>query len=77
MPFRELFQKKKIVEFIEKSLGEKLEEDHTAFYESVKSLINNKEYSEAKNLLEVFLVENPQEFESFALYINCLGGTRT
>ena len=72
--FQGVIPEKKIVEFIEKSLGEKLEEDHTTFYESVKNLINNKEYSEAKNLLENFLVENPQEFESFALYINCLGG---
>ena len=72
--FQGVIPEKKIVEFIEKSLGEKLKKDHTAFYESVKNLLNNKEYSEAKSLLENFLVENPQEFESFALYINCLGG---
>ena len=72
--FQGVIPEKKIVEFIEKSLGEKLEEDHTDFYESVKNLISNKEYNEAKNLLENFLAENPQEFESFALYINCLDG---
>ena len=72
--FQGVIPEKKIIEFIEKSLGEKLEEDHTNFYESVKSLIENNEYNEAKNLLETFLVENPQEFESFALYINCLIG---
>ncbi len=72
--FQGVIPEKKIIEFIEKSLGEKLEEDHTDFYESVKNLINNNEYNDAKNLLENFLAENPQEFESFALYINCLGG---
>jgi len=72
--FQGVIPERKIIEFIEKSLGEKLEEDHTAFYESVKNLINNNEYGDAKNLLENFLVENPKEFESFALYINCLSG---
>ncbi len=72
--FQGVIPEKKIVEFIEKSLGEKIEEDHTEFYESVKSLITNNEYNEAKNLLENFLAENPKEFESFALYINCLSG---
>ena len=72
--FQGVIPEKKIIEFIEKSLGEKIEEDHTEFYESVKNLILNNKYNEAKNLLENFLVENPQEFESFALYINCLSG---
>ena len=72
--FQGVIPEKKIIEFIEKSLGEKLEEDHTDFYENIKNLINNNEYNDAKNLLENFLVENPQEFESFALYINCLSG---
>ena len=70
--FQGVIPEKKIIEFIEKSLGEKIEEDHTEFYESVKSLIENNEYNEAKNLLENFLAKNSKEFESFALYINCL-----
>ena len=72
--FQGVIPEKKIIEFIEKSIGEKIDEDHTEFYESVKSLIANNEYNEAKNLLENFLAENPNEFESFALYINCLSG---
>ena len=70
--FQGVIPEKKIIEFIEKSLGEKIEEDHTEFYESVKSLIANNKYNEAKNLLENFLAKNSKEFESFALYINCL-----
>jgi len=70
--FQGVIPEKKIIEFIEKSLGETIEEDHTEFYESIKSLIVNNEYNEAKSLLENFLVENPKEFESYALYINCL-----
>ena len=72
--FQGVIPEKKIIEFIEKSLGEKIEEDHTEFYKSVKSLIANNEYNEAKNLLEDFIAEYPKEFESFALYINCLSG---
>ncbi len=72
--FQGVIPEKKIIEFIEKSLGEKIKEDHIDFYENIKDLINNKRYDEAKNLLEGFLVEYPKEFESLALYINCLSG---
>ena len=72
--FQGVIPEKKILEFIEKSLGEKIEDDHTAFYESVENLINNNEYNEAKDLLENFLVENTQEFKSLALYISCFIG---
>ena len=47
--FQGVIPEKKIIEFIEKSLGEKLEEDHTNFYESIKNLINNRKASSTRN----------------------------
>ena len=71
--FQGLLPEKKIIEFIEKSIGEKIAEDFTEFYENVSSLIENNEIDEAKEMLEKFLASNPKEFKSLALYIDCLG----
>ena len=70
--FQGVIPEKKIIEFIEKSIGEKITEDFSEFYENVLSLIKNNEIIEAKEILEKFLVDNPKEFKSFALYIDCL-----
>ena len=70
--FQGVIPEKKIIEFIEKSMGEKITEDFTEFYKNVSSLIENKKLVEAKEILEKFLAENPNEFKSFALYIDCL-----
>ena len=70
--FQGIIPEKKIIEFIEKSLGEKIAEDFTEFYENISSLIKNKEFLNAKEALEKFIVDNPSEFKSFALYIDCL-----
>ena len=70
--FQGVLPETKILEFIEKSLGEKLEEDFTEFYKKTLELISNDEFSEAKEILEVFLVENPNEFKSYAMYLDCL-----
>ena len=70
--FQGVIPEKKIIEFIEKSMGEKITEDFTEFYENVSSLIEDKKFDDAKETLETFLVKNPNEFKSFALYIDCL-----
>ena len=70
--FQGVIPEKKIIEFIEKCMGEKIAEDFTEFYEKVSSLIENNKIVDAKDILEKFLVDNPMEFKSFALYIDCL-----
>ena len=70
--FQGVIPEKKIIEFIEKSMGEKITQDFTEFYENILSLIENKKLDDAIEALEKFLVENPNEFKSFALYIDCL-----
>ena len=71
--FQGVIPEKQIIEFIEKSLGEKMEEDFTEFYDSIYLLIEDKKYQDAKDILEDFLIKNPSEFRSFALYIECFG----
>ena len=70
--FQGILPEKKIIEFIEKSLGNKLIEDFSDFYNNISNLFKNKEFEKSKEMLEKFLSENPAEIKSFALYIDCL-----
>ena len=72
--FQGVIPENKIIEFIEKSLGEKLTKDHSSFYQSVQTLISNNEFVQALELLETFMAENPEEFQSLSLYLDCLSG---
>tara|TARA_Y100000590_G_scaffold84293_3_gene94186 strand:- start:1029 stop:1895 length:867 start_codon:yes stop_codon:yes gene_type:complete len=72
--FQGVIPEKKITEFIEKALGEKIEEDFSEFYESIKSNINEKKFSLAKESLENFIAERPKELKALSLYIQCLAG---
>lgn len=71
--FQGVIPEKKIIEFIEKCLGEKIHEDHAEFYESISVLFEKGEFQKSKESLESFLADYPDEFKSFALYIDCLG----
>jgi putative thioredoxin len=71
--FQGVIAEKKIIEFIEKSLGEKILENHSEFYNEIDSLISKKDFDTAKNSLEDFIANNPNEYQAFALYISCLG----
>ena len=70
--FQGVIPEKKIIEFIEKSLGEKINKDHTNFYNQIKEMISNNKLEDAKSEIELFLTDNPKEFKCFALYVDCL-----
>ena len=70
--FQGVLPEKKIIEFIEKHLDTKINEDHSEFYNKIDVLIENKKYEIAKNELESFIADNLNEYKSLALYINCL-----
>ena len=70
--FQGVIPENKIIEFIEKSLGEKLAKDHSSFYKSVQTLINDNEFTQALELLEAFIAENSEEFQGMGLYLDCL-----
>jgi len=71
--FQGIIPENKIIEFIEKNLGEKLNEDHTEFFKSINSMIKEKLYEKAIDELEEFISNNNSELKAIALYIECLG----
>jgi len=70
--FQGVLPEKKIVEFIEKILGENLKKDNTAFYNEVKELISNKQFTQAETLLEKFISDNSKDVIAISMYLNCM-----
>ena len=70
--FQGALPKTKIIEFIEKALGGKIQTDNSEFYNSIKDLLEKKSFEEAKNLLEEFLSQNSEDIEAIVLYIKSL-----
>ena len=70
--FQGVITEKQIIEFIEKSLGEKLEEDFSEFYNSIKKEIKEKNFSTAKETLLDFISNNSKDQKAISLYLFCL-----
>ena len=70
--FQGVISEKQILEFIEKSLGEKLEEDFSDFYSSVEEKMKRKEFHELKEILLEFISNNIKEIKGIGLYLTCL-----
>ena len=70
--FQGVLPKEKIIQFIEKNLGEKITEDFSEFFNGIKKLNDEKNYNAIKNSLESFLAENSENVEAISLYIDCL-----
>jgi len=74
--FQGVIPENKIVEFIEKSMGEKIIKDHSVFYQSVDDSIKGENFSVAIDLLEEFMAENPDQVKGKSLYIETLAGLK-
>ena len=70
--FQGVQPQKKIIEFIEKVLGEKIKKDNSAFYDEIKELISNKQLTQAESLLEEFISENSKDVIAISMYLNCM-----
>ena len=70
--FQGVINEKQIVEFIEKALGEKLEEDFSDFYKSVEKEIKEKNFSAAKETLADFISNNSNDQKAISLFLSCL-----
>jgi thioredoxin len=70
--FQGVIPEKQIIEFIEKSLGSKLNEDYNKFYEQIKNDIKENKIEESKEILLEFISENPEESKAINLYLDCL-----
>ena len=70
--FQGVLPEKKVVEFIEKCLGSKINEDFTEFYEQIKNSISEKKFEQTKDLLLEFISSNPTEVIAINFYLECL-----
>ena len=70
--FQGILPEKKIVEFIEKCLGSKINEDFSDFYEKVKFQISENKFEETKDVLLEFISKNPDEIKATSAYLECL-----
>ncbi len=74
--FQGVIPEKQIIEFLEKSLGSKINEDFTDFYEQIKISISEQKFDETKDLLLEFISNNPEELKAMNFYLECLVGLK-
>ena len=74
--FQGVIPENKIIEFIEKSLGEKIIKDHSDFYQLVDDNLKGENFIVAIDLLEAFIAENPDQVKGKSLYIEALAGLK-
>ncbi|MDC1054545.1 thioredoxin [Alphaproteobacteria bacterium] len=72
--FQGVIPETEIINFLEKSLGEKLANNFEDFYDQIKVLLDEKKFLEAKDLLENFIAENTQEVSGICMYLESLIG---
>ena len=72
--FQGVIPETEVIKFLEKSLGEKLTNDFGDFYNQIKTLFEEKKFLEAKDLLESFIAENPQEVDGICMLLECFIG---
>ena len=70
--FQGVITEKQVIEFVEKALGEKLEEDFSEFYNSIEIEIKEKNFSTAKEKLLDFISNNSKDQKAISLYLSCL-----
>ena len=70
--FQGVIPENKIIEFIEKSLGEKIIKDHSDFYQLIDDNFESENFIIAIDLLGEFMVENPDQIKGKSLYIETL-----
>ena len=74
--FQGVIPENKIIEFVEKSLGEKLEEDFTEFFLEIEKKIGEENFQEAKDALLEFIANKPKQIKAIALYVVALVGLK-
>ena len=69
--FQGVLPEKQVIEFIEKCLGSKINEDHSDFFEVIKKNIDEKKFQDAKDMLLDFISKNPDENKAIYFYLEC------
>ena len=72
--FQGVIPESEVIKFLEKCLGDKLENNFDDFYNEIKNLIKQQNFDQAKNQLEGFLSNNSKEVVAISLYLESLIG---
>ena len=70
--FQGVIPENQIVEFIEKCLGSKINEDFTEFYNDIKNSMAENKFEETKETLLEFISKNSDEIKGICFYLECL-----
>ncbi len=70
--FQGVIPEGQIIEFIEKCLGSKINEDFTEFYNEIKSAMAENKFEETKDTLLEFISKNSDEIKGICFYLECL-----
>jgi len=70
--FQGVIPEGQIIEFIEKCLGSKINEDFTEFYNEIESAMAKNKFEEAKDTLLEFISKNSDEIKGICFYLECL-----
>ena len=70
--FQGVIPEGQIIEFIEKCLGSKINEDFTEFYNEIESAIAENKFEETKDTLLEFISKNSDEIKGICFYLECL-----
>ena len=69
--FQGVLPEKQIIEFIEKCLGSKINEDHSDFFEAIEKNMDEKKFQDTKDVLLDFISKNPDEIKAIYFYLEC------
>ncbi len=70
--FQGVIPESQIIEFIEKCLGSKINEDFTEFYNEIESAMSENKFEETKDTLLEFISKNSDEIKGICFYLECL-----
>ncbi|MDC3177337.1 thioredoxin [Pelagibacteraceae bacterium] len=70
--FQGVIPEGQIIEFIEKCLGSKINEDFTEFYNEIEIAMAENKFEETKDILLEFISKNSDEIKGICFYLECL-----
>ena len=70
--FQGVIPESQIIEFIEKCLGSKINEDFTEFYNEIERAMAENKFEETKDTLLEFISKNSGEIKGICFYLECL-----
>ena len=70
--FQGALPEKQIIDFLEKCLGSKLNEDFEDFYDQINKKMTEKDFENIKDVLLEFISNQPEEVKAISLYLECL-----